>query len=557
MGIARTANTVRSGVAIQLNFDPNAPGASQAKASVPLADRPLQKILRRIKRTQDFPTISKYIIEINQKLAEDSNQSSASELANIILKDYALTNKLLKLVNSAFYGLEGGKVTTVTRAVVVLGYDQVRLATLSLLLFEHFKGKSGVRDLKDAAISSFWCGLIAREIARMESGIEPEEAFICALLHQLGKLLTIYHLPQEYREIRYRVTQLGEKERAAVKQVLGISYATLGLAVARLWNFPERVLDAMTPLSVEALEDRKRRLSPVCVLANFTNALCRIIDTVDAGHTEVAIKDLLDRYQLYITISARQLRALMRSSMANLLKHAEALQFSVDKSAFLPRLSGINRQARDRGDDRSLAGAQGSPPEAQASFRLAGGDEVEAMDPGVYGEDTVSIIMGGVQEVSRAMLGSYEINDIALMSLEIIYRALECQRALLFIHDGRNQLMEARFGYGTGIQPLVGTLRFATAGAAADDLFSQALKSGKDLIVADAGAPDLFPLLPPWYSQNLDAQAFLFMPVTYQKICVAAYYVDRDTPGPPVDAREHKYLSMLRNQLTLAIKMSR
>jgi hypothetical protein len=188
---------------------------------------------------------------------------------------------------------------------------------------------------------------------------------------------------------------------------------------------------------------------------------------------------------------------------------------------------------------------------------LAGGDEVDVVDPGVYGEDAVSIIMGGVQEVSTAMMGKYEINDIALMSLEVIYRALKCQRALLFIHDGRNQLMEARFGYGTGIQPLVGTLRFATGSVKEEDLFSQALYSGKDLIVADAGAPDLFPLIPSWYSQNLDAQAFLFMPVIYQKVCIAAYYVDMDAAGPPVDAREHKYLSMLRNQLTLAIKMSR
>jgi eukaryotic-like serine/threonine-protein kinase len=537
-----------------LNSDQHTPAASQKKDGGPPADRPLEKILRRIQRTQDFPTISKYLIEINEKLSEDTNQSSATELANIILKDYALTNKLLKLVNSAFYGFEAGKVTTVTRAVVVLGYDQVRLATVSLLLFEHFQGKAGARDLKEAAISSYWCGLISKEIARMHVNIEPEEAFICALLHQLGKLLTIYHLPHEYREIRYRVAQLGEKEGAAVKQVLGISYKTFGLAVARLWNFPDRVLEAMAPLPLEALENQKKRLSPVSVVANFANALCRIVNTVEPGHTETAIKELLGRYHSYITISARQLTTLMHSSVAMLLKHAEALQFSVDESAFLSRLSGANQEVQKGGGARQLDGAIGGRPEAQASFRLTGGDEV---DTGVYDEDAVSIIMSGVQEVSSAMMGTYEINDIALMSLEIIYRALKCQRALLFIHDGRNKLMEARFGYGTGIQPLMGTLRFATGLEGTDDLFSQALNSGKDLIVADVGAPDLFPLTPTWYSQHIDAQAFFFMPVMYGKVCVAAYYVDMDTPGPPIDAREHKYLSMLRNQLTLAIKMGR
>jgi HD-like signal output (HDOD) protein len=522
---------------------------------VPLADSPLEKVLRRIQRTQDFPTISKYLIEINQKLAEDSNQSSASELANTILKDYALTNKLLKLVNSAFYGYEAGKVTTVTRAVVVLGYDQVRLATVSLLLFEHFKGKTGVRDLKDAAISSFWCGLISKEIARMHVDIDPEEAFICALLHQLGKLLTIYHLPREYREICYRVSQLGEKEGRAVKQVLGISYKTLGLAVARLWNFPERVLEAMAPLPVGALEDKKRPLSPVCIVANFANALCRLINTVAPGRIEAAGKDLLGRYRHYITITDRQLMTLMRSSLATLLTHAEALQFSAEESAFLSRLAGATGEAIKGGGESASEGGPNSPPAAQPTFRLAGDEEINAGDSGLMGEDAVGTIMSGVQEVSSAMMGKYEINDIALMSLEIIYRALQCQRALLFIHDGRNSLMETRFGYGDGVQPLVGTLRFATGSETAEDLFSQSLQSGKDLVVADAGAPDLFPLIPSWYRQHLDAQAFLFMPVTYRKIIVAAYYVDMDAPGPPVDAREHKYLSMLRHQLTLAIKM--
>jgi hypothetical protein len=155
------------------------------------------------------------------------------------------------------------------------------------------------------------------------------------------------------------------------------------------------------------------------------------------------------------------------------------------------------------------------------------------------------------------MTSAFEINDIALMSLEVIYRALECQRALLFIHDGRRKLIEVRCGYGVDIQALVGTLRFPTAAAAPADLSAQALKKGKDLVVADARAAQLRPLLPGWYRRKLDAEAFIFMPVIFRKVIVAAYYVDMDRSGPPVDARGHKYLSKLRHQLTQAIKMGR
>ena len=545
-----------AGAATQLSPDHLTKAVTIPKESAPGTDSPMEKVLRRIGRTADFPSISKYVIRINKKLSDNSLQSSASELANMILKDYALTNKLLKLVNSAFYGFLTCKVTTVTRAVVVLGYDNVRLAAVSLLLFDHFKSRSEARDLKDAAISSFWCGLISKEIARIQGGIDPEEAFICALLHQLGKLLTIHHLPEEYQEIRARLAQRKERETRAVNQVLGVSYKSIGLAVARQWSFPESILKTMEPLSHEALKDKGPGIDPLCAVANFSNALCGIINEVPE-HREAAIKDLLLCYKNHIPISIKQLKALMDASQENLHKHADALQFSVKESAFILRLSSDASAAQAEGGAEGRDGAASRQAQTAPLFRLADDDVLDESGSGTDAEGAASILMSGVREVSSAMIGSYDVNDIALMTLEVIYRALQCQRALLFIHDGHSSLMEARFGYGPDIQRLVGRLQFPTGQGAALDLFSQALKKGKDLVVEDARAPQLYPLLPPWYRKDLDAKAFLFMPVIFQKICVAAYYADLDVCRPPVNAGEHENLSLLRNQLILAIKMRR
>jgi len=198
-------------------------------------------MLKRIRRSEEFPSISKYLVEINRKLSAYRDTSDASDLANVILNDYALTNKLLKLVNSAFYGLAAGKVTTVTRAVVVLGYENVRLATVSLALFEHFQSKSHTADLKEALIISFWSGVLAREIAKMDDAVDPEEAFLCALLSQLGKLVMIYYLPGEYRKIADWMGAHGQGEAKAVKAACGVTYEALGKAVAGQWNFPPQI----------------------------------------------------------------------------------------------------------------------------------------------------------------------------------------------------------------------------------------------------------------------------------------------------------------------------
>ena len=97
-------------------------------------------LLRRMKRRADFPTMSKRMVELNRALTEANNRS-VSELANTILKDYALTTKLLKLVNSSFYGQYGGQISTVSRAVVILGFKQVQAIAQSLTLFDQLDDK--------------------------------------------------------------------------------------------------------------------------------------------------------------------------------------------------------------------------------------------------------------------------------------------------------------------------------------------------------------------------------------------------------------------------------
>ena len=154
-------------------------------------------------------------------------------------------------------------------------------------------------------------------------------------------------------------------------------------------------------------------------------------------------------------------------------------------------------------------------------------------------------------------MGDYDINDIALMSLEIIYRALQCNRVILFVNENRSKTMEARFGYGEGIQHIVERLKFDIGMPDAEDLFVRSISSGKDLIVADSHIAELYPLIPAWYRSYIDAGAFVFLPIIYQKICVGAYYADVDLTGPPVSTQDHKYLAMLRNQMILAIKMKR
>ncbi len=149
----------------------------------------------------------------------------------------------------------------------------------------------------------------------------------------------------------------------------------------------------------------------------------------------------------------------------------------------------------------------------------------------------------------------HEINDVALMSLEIMYRALQCHRVVLFINESRNRTMQARFGYGADSQRIAGRVDFKIRES--KDLFNHAIQTNKDLIVDNAYAPELNVLIPDWYRSAMDAKAFIFLPVVFSQICIGAFYADREQAGPPINELEYKYLAMLRNQLILCIKLSK
>ena len=155
-------------------------------------------LLRKMQRTGDFPAISKTLSDIN-RLTGDDKQANADKLANVILRDFALTGKLLKLVNSSFYGSRATEITSISQAVVFLGVEQVRMTANSLAFFGHMKSDSAA--LKDSMTKSFLSGLIARHLAQRAELPGAEEAFISGMCQNLGENLVIFYFGDEYEDI--------------------------------------------------------------------------------------------------------------------------------------------------------------------------------------------------------------------------------------------------------------------------------------------------------------------------------------------------------------------
>jgi hypothetical protein len=363
----------------------------------------------------------------------------------------------------------------------------------------------------------------------------------------------MYYFPKEYQQIRdWKVAHEGQSDAKAAKAVCGVTYDELGTAVASRWNFPSQISDSMSLLTEEQLRDKKSPPDQLKVITSFVKELQGALQDKGQAPNSLAVQRLLDRYPLSGSLSKRHLETLIKDSAGYIRQYAQAIGIDAGKSAFIERLvsdSPLSPKNSARGDSAQPAGA------VPSAFVLADAQDFNAPPHSQIEQAPKDIIMEGIQEISAAMMADNAINDVALMSLEIFYRALHFHRALLFIHEQSSRTMNVRFGYGEQSQTLIRKVGFRLG--LSKDLFNLSIQTGKDLIVADARDVQRINLLPLWYRQHIDAPAFIFMPVMFQNVCICAFYADRQADGPPISDAEHRLLGMLRNQLVLAIKFRR
>ncbi len=288
-------------------------------------------LMRRMNRKKDFPSISRTLSDIN-RLTGEGSQASAEQLANVILRDLALTSKLLKLVNSAYYGTRAVEVTSISQAVVMLGVQQVRMTANSLTFFGALKGDSP--DLKDGMTRSFLAGLVARHLGKQLKLPEAEEAFICGMCQNLGENLAVFYFAQDYSDIRELQREKGLDKNAASRGVLGVSYAELGAAVARLWNLPGAIVTAirgMPPGPVTAPADDEARERDVAV---FANRLCECLEQADAERVDEELDRLLERFAPSIELDRGYCERLLMAAFEKLKTYAPIFEISVEGSRY-------------------------------------------------------------------------------------------------------------------------------------------------------------------------------------------------------------------------------
>ncbi len=169
-----------------------------------------------------------------------------SELAKIIEKDIAMTAKVLQLVNSSFFGMYT-KVDSAARAVALLGLDTIKVLVLSLELFSKIKSPEQVSQIDQLWSHSLMVGKVAKAIAadRTDNKEEISNTFLAGTLHDLGKLILLSSLPDQYHQVIDMAIERNITMPEAEQSVFGATQSAVGAYLVGLWGFSNPIIEAI------------------------------------------------------------------------------------------------------------------------------------------------------------------------------------------------------------------------------------------------------------------------------------------------------------------------
>lgn len=526
----------------------------------PDASGTLEFLLRRMRLKSDFPALSDSVARI-QRLTR-SDKENLSNLADEILKDVALTNKLLRMVNSAHY-FSAGPVTTVSRAVALVGFTAIRNMALTLVLLDHMHDKGHARQLKEEFLRALMAGTLAAELSPLQR--DDEEAFLSAMFQNLGRLLTEFYFPEEALQIRALTRPAAGTPQAlappdpdsAAVRVLGISLEDLGLGVAKAWGLPDSLQKSMRrPREPAAALAAPRGPERMRWLGQAANEVADAL--LDSAEPAVRIADIAQRHARALDLVPGALQKAAERAQQQMTALVEAMHLKIGRGERAQRLLAPLPAVDDPLAAHQLHSAATAAPAAPAADPSTGswvaptndGDRAPVAD----------MLAAGIQDITQHMVSeSFRLNEVLRMVLETMLRALGVRRVVFCLRDAKTDALTGRFGLGDGADVVSALFRvpLKPAPGVAADLFTIVCLKGADTLIADAGAANIAPRLPPWFRDKVGAPAFLLLPLMLKNAPLGLIYADQAHCGAiELGDKELSLLRTLRNQAVMAFRQA-
>ena len=482
-------------------FPPAGPGNS---------DKTMELIWARVRQRGDLPGFAKVVTAIIGAMRGDDDREF--NMTRTVLQDPALTQKVLRLANSAMYSVFGQGINTVSKAVIVLGTEAIGHLALGLKLIDGLSAASAESAIARAELEkSVMAGHIARQLVSSTSTRDAEEAVVCSMLHSLGRMLVTFYLPEYWQRVRAIAVEKGVDDSQAAVEVLGLGLDEVGRIAAQQWGLPAVLVDTlkdMPPGAVGEPLDHKDWLAAVSTLAfRCADALCN-----EGASQHEALANLAESYADMLGLEKGQVMAAVET----------AQQTAADEDAV------TIRPPKRREPPEAMPSAAGKPADAAVILARGVAD------------------MRGVEKSATA-------NQVMSMALEAVYQGLAFTRVVAFLRDVEHSRYAAQMCLGEGGPDLLPRLVFGDAYQ--PDVFHAALANDKMIFVENAHDPAFASKVPRWWKEALPTvRSFMVLPLTINRHPVGFIYGDWDQSKPAARI-EQAEIGPLNEIRTLVMRM--
>jgi HD-like signal output (HDOD) protein len=507
------------------------------------------RLLDRINRHAQLPAMGTAVRQLSA-LSDDSTQRM-NELANIILSDIYLTQRVLSLSNTVIYRTHPAPVTTVSKALMLLGLNKVRVLALSSTLLDNLKDSAQVASLKADFSHAIFSSILAGELARETGLADPEEAAIVAMFRHTGQLMLALVDFALLQKIRHLAQQKAISEKQALIQEAGFSLADLSHEILTRWKIPAVLIDAATRTGTYSH-------SPLALLSQCADQLNEVLRNTSIEQETVPFRQVISQYDKYFQINIPALKAIISNTQ----------QVSRDLGGILDldsrsKVPVVSSQPHSRSDESflepdenffRLTQSNGACIEQSALFDVSNSQSAPSNSQAL----AITQMVNGLQDMIEAIANNQSKLDICRIALETLHRAFGFDRSLLCLADPTSGHLTARIVFGDINSVQRSGFRFDPKNQA-EGLFAAICSKNVDVHIRQMADDKIKPFLPPWFLKHFPmTQSMVLFPVITGKQVLGLIYADRNQPhNTDFSAHELKILKTLRNQMIVTLRPAR
>lgn len=526
------------------------PGAAPLKAAsataTATAAATLALLWERVRLRGDMPGFARAISAILGAMrGEEEHQF---DMAQTVLTDPVMTQKVLRLANSSMYSAFGQHINTVSKAILVLGTDAIGHLALGLKLIEELSASSS-ESSPDSTVAhaemekAVLAGMVAQQVAVGAGSRDPEQAVVCSMLHSLGRMMVTFYMPEAWQRLQSHFGAGGENDAAPV--VLGLSLEQIGRAAAEHWGLPRSLIDGMRRVEpgepgTDGKPGQHGRSAVGHAAAGHATA-----GHAAQGHAALTRGDWLAALST------------MSSECAESLWHD-----NTEGAARVRELAGRFAPMLGIAADSILAAVEKARIVACADLTLAplskpAERRARALASTRKRAEGNRILSSGVADM-RAHQADASPGQMMSMALDTVFQGLSFTRAVAFLRNRRDGNYSAKMSFGEGVRELLPSMVFDDAYE--PNVFHAALTSDRVIFIENARDPKFAAKLPQWWKATLsEARSFVLLPLCTNGQGTGFIYGDWDDSFPAIalTAAEFNLLNDVRALVVRSVERRR